>query len=122
MAAVLLLAATPAVAQLPDMTPRSPAQAEQEQRMLGPGFEQQLRTNPQLYPFPPPPPAAAPIPPAPRPAPLPQSPLSAPIPPEPHLHSHTLVKPAPPLPKKKPAPADAGQAPQAAPEEEKPAP
>ena len=121
---VSLLWAAPALAQLPDFTPRSPAQAEQERRMLGPSFEQQLRTNPQLYPFPPSPPASATIPPPPTLAPL-TPPPPGPIPPETHLHSHRPVKPPPaarkppPLPKEKPPVPAINDAPPSAPEQEK---
>jgi hypothetical protein len=121
-----LALATPALAQLPDMTPRSPIQAEQERRMMGHGFEQQQRTNPQLYPYPPSPPVA-PIPPAPSLAPL-APPPPGPIPPETHLHSHRPAKPPqaadkpPPVPKEKPPANDTSEAPPPAPEGEKAAP
>jgi hypothetical protein len=39
--------------------PRDPIQAEQEKRIEGHGFEQKMRQNPQLYPFPPPEPGSA---------------------------------------------------------------
>jgi hypothetical protein len=134
---VSLALATSALAQVPDFTPRSAIQAEQDRRIQGPGFEQSLRTNPQLYPYPPPPPASALGPSAPGASPLTPAPpglaplsqpLPGPIPPVTHLHSHRPVKPPPaakkppPVPKEKPPVTDLKDAPQTAPEEEKTAP
>jgi hypothetical protein len=121
----MLLLATPAAAQLPDMTPRSPIQAEQDRRIQGNSFEHSLRTSPQLYPYLPPPPASAvpsspgfsPLtPPPPGLAPMTPSPLAQPIPPVTHLRERRPVKPVPPLPKEKPAVPEKSQS---APEEEK---
>ena len=108
-----LLLATPAAAQLPDMTPRSPIQAEQDRRIQGWGFEQSTRTNPQLYPypppasaFPPPSPGLSPLtPPPPGLAPLGVSPLSQPIPPVTHNRARRpppVAQKPPPIPKEKP--------------------
>ena len=116
-----LLLATPAAAQLPDMTPRSPIQAEQDRRIQGWGFEQSTRTSPQLYPypppasaFPPPTPGLSPLTPSPPGlAPLAVQPLSQPIPPVTHYRSRRPPPPAakkpPPIPKEKPAVPDQNQ-------------
>jgi hypothetical protein len=70
----LFAVALPAVAE-ENNVPRDPIQAEQEKRREGHGFEQKMRQNPQLYPFPPKEPGDARAPRRePRPAPEPSRP------------------------------------------------
>jgi hypothetical protein len=78
--AALVMLAVPAIAQDSNV-PRDPIQAEQEKRIEGHGFEQKMRQNPQLYPFPPKEPGDACAPRRqPRPAPAPTPPAGV-IPP-----------------------------------------
>jgi len=117
--AVMFALAAPAFAQ--DNTPRSPADAEQERRINGPGFEQLQRQNPSAYQYAPPAPSA--------PAWTPQYGVAGPNPANPALGAGLRPQPQPqaqpPLPQPRiqgprPAPSPMDSLP--APTDEKPLP